>query len=78
MFFIVIRPDYTSTFIVECEPNQSLQFIHEQIKNKLKIEQDKYLLVFNSKILNQNLLTLDDLGVKSSDIISLHHKRENQ
>jgi len=73
MFFIVIKPDYTTTFTVECEPNQSLQFIQEQIKNKLMIEQDKYLLLFNSKILNQNLLTLDDLGLKSSDIINLYY-----
>ena len=73
MVNIIIKPDYTSTFLIECDINSNIHTIKDKIKEKLFIDDSKYHLIFSSKLIKDNELTLNNLGVKDFDTIQLYY-----
>lgn len=78
MVNIIIKPNYTSTFFIDCDINSTIQIIKDKIKEKLFIDESKYYLIYLREIITDNNLTLINLGIKNGDIFNLYYNLQNE
>ncbi len=61
MLNIIIRPDYTKTFCIDCDINSNIGTIKNKIKENLCINDNQYYLAFGGKIIKDNEKVMENI-----------------
>lgn len=73
MVKIIIYPNYTCAFYIECDIHSTINSIKTKIQEKLFIDENMYHLTFLNQNIKDNNITLNELNVKELDTINLYH-----